>query len=362
MKKILVLALALLCLAFCLLACKGKEAEDASCSTPDTVPVNAIAQELAFIGLPGGDVTFTGAQLMELERVTAETESVNASGKVTPVTATGVLLETVLQDLGASQKDYASVRVTALDGYVVEIPREILQARDIVIAWEYNGEAMNLRTVVVDERAMYWVKNIASFEFKSDGDTIALPVDRIFILETMIADLPDVEYKYHDSADRAVPIAVLIDEYVPARPDFVAMRALDGLEKNERYETFAAQFIKYTGENAPLYIGPNLAVGMRLREVLCMQVGGDVIVSVETAMRQAGLSAGEGLPLAVLFEIAGMKSTDSCALDTADGQEWLFTVKGKDGIVIIEDGVIVVYIDNTKVENLLSITALSVKK
>ena len=276
------------------------------------------ADVITFTGLPGGaEAAYTGARLMELPSVTVETQSVNSSGTVKDVTATGVLLETVLNELGVSQKDYEAITASASDGYTIEFPREVLQNRDIIIAWEVNGEPQSPRVVVPGERAMYWVKFLAELELKGAAEAFA--VDTLCVLETMIAGVSDQEYKYYDSVDRAVPVSALFDKYLSAKADSVSMASIDGWEKNEKYGTVAGQFIKYTGEFAPMFIGPSLPEGMRLKETLSMQVANEIIVSAAMAMKQAGIPEGGALPLSALFETAGMTDAPSYAFEPAEG-------------------------------------------
>ena len=319
------------------------------------------ADLITFTGLPGGrEAVYSGAQLMEMPSVTVDAQSVNSAGTVSDVHATGVLLETVLNTLGVSQRDFESIIVTASDGYSIEYTKDVLYNRDIIIAWTVNGEPQSPRTVVPGERAMYWVKFLTNFELK--GEVKIENVYTIDILETMIAQIPGEDYKYYDSVDKAVPISAIFEKYLGTKADFVTLRAIDSWGKNERYNTAAAQFMKYTGEFAPMFIGPALPEGMRLKNTLSMQIGGELIASVEMAMLMENIPAGDGLPLTALFAIARMIDAPAYTFEAVDGYN--ISIAGADigkGVLTVTDGVVATRFDglarNTAVRGLLRIKA-----
>jgi len=322
----------------------------------------SVAGLITFTGLPGGrEAVYSGSQLMDMPGVTVDAQSVNASGTVSDVTATGVLLDTVLRTLGVSQRDFESIIVTATDGYSIEYPRDILYSRDIIIAWEFNGDPQNPpRAVIPGERAMYWVKFLSTFELKDEVRIES--VNTIDILETMIAQIPGEDYKYYDSVDKAVPVSAIFEKYVSSKADFVTLRSIDSWGKNDRYDTVAAQFIKYSGEFAPMFIGPALPEGMRLKNTLSMQIGGEFIMSVEMAILMEKTPAGEGLPVTALFAISRMIDAPSYTFEAVDG--YMVSIDRADiskGILAVTDGVVAARFDglarNTAVRGLLRIRA-----
>jgi hypothetical protein len=357
MKRFLAVGTVLLCLVVFLFACQSTGSRVLT-SIEDISTVSPIT----FIGLPGGrEAVYSGSQLMGLPSVTVDAQSVNASGTVSDVTATGVLLETVLKTLGVSQRDFEAIIVTAADGYSIEYPRDILYNRDIIIAWEFNGDPQSPpRTVVPGERAMYWVKFLSTFELR--GEVRIENVYTIDILETMIAQIPGEDYKYYDSIDKAVPISAIFENYVGSKADFVTLRSIDSWGKNDRYDTVAAQFIKYSGEFAPMFIGPALPEGMRLKNTLSMQIAGEFIVSVEMAMLMASIPVGDGLPLSALFAISHMIDAPSYTFEAVDG--YRVSINRADigkGVLTVTDGVVAARFDglarNTAVRGLLYIKA-----
>jgi len=194
------------------------------------------------------------------------------------------------------------------------------------------------------------------------GEAKAVPVDTVGILETMVAGIPGEDYKYYDSTDTAVPIDALFAKYVSVEAESVALSSIDAWGKNDRYDTVAAQFIKYTGEYAPMFIGPALPEGMRLKHILAMQVGNENIVSVGMSLQYAGVAEGEGLPLAVLLEISQMVGAACYTFEGADG--YTVEIEGEDiekGVVTLVDGIVRVTFDglpkNTSIKELLYIRA-----
>ncbi len=319
------------------------------------------ADVVTIVGLPDGKTAeITGEQLMAFAPVEITATSVNSAGETNDVSAKGVYLETVLATLGVSQADYAGIVFTATDGYSIEVPKSVLEIRDILIAYEVNGEPCSPRTIVPEERAMYWVKFLGTIELLEHIEVV--PVDTLFVLETMTAALAGEDYKYYDSVDQAVPVADIFTAYLTAQPDFVTLISVDGLNKYDKYDTVAAQFIKITGEDAPLFIGPNLPEGMRLKHTLLIKLDNEAVVSVVSAMVKDGLT--ESVPLTALLEIAGILDAETYKLAGGDG--YAVDIAKADlekGVVTIEDGVVVVRFagleKNTTVKGLLRIEAVS---
>jgi len=236
--------------------------------------------DITFTGLPGGDFKLTGAQLKKdyaLSEVDAI--SINSKGTEKQVHAVGVLLETILQKLGADLMDFNAVTATASDGYTITIPREVLHGRDILIAFETNGEAIDPRFVVPGERAMYWVKLLSEIAFEKAMEEV--PVTQEIDLGALIEKLKDqaVDYEYKDAQCKAIPIALLLEEIGAEELSVVTLKSADGLTKTEKYEIFAGQLLVVEGTpEAPLYTGPDLPAGMRLKNVESFQVGGTLVM------------------------------------------------------------------------------------
>jgi len=255
-KKIAALLLAA-CMGLALFACGSDE------------PVNDIIITI-------GDFTVTSTQLRsDFEQTEMDALSINSLGEERQRLAKGVLLETILQQQGTSQMSFASALVTSGDGYSINIPGEVLRGRDILIAYELGGEIIEPRLVVPEERAMYWVKNVRSIELMAQAENIEIIREVLF--SDLIAQLSDRAegYKYYDANCKALPIALLLEAAEAGPVDFVTITAADGLVKNERYSTFAGQMLVFEGTpDAPLFIGPDLPEGMRVKNIESIQIGG----------------------------------------------------------------------------------------
>ncbi len=270
------------------------------------VPTGEVAnsQQLTIIGGPEGDIVLTGDQVKAFESVSVSTVSVDASGDENPTDAVGTLLEDILNANGLSQLDYGSIILTASDGYAIEIPGEVLAIRDVIVAYQVNGEEVDLRTVVPEERAMYWVKFLDTIELMNPKQ--ADKTTEVYIQETLIetAAIESSDYKYYEAVDQAITLDQLF-EATGKQDDFVMLMGTDGWSKSEKWELAAAQYLKITGEHAPMFIGPDLPEGMRMKQNLYFKYGESCILSGEMAvlkLETEGLSL-DMEQLAVLVEL-----------------------------------------------------------
>ena len=243
------------------------------------VPVAEEELRIAITGLPGGDLFVTNGQLRgDYETTEVDTISVNSKGTEKQVHAKGVLLETILQKHGASLAGFDRATATASDGYMITIPGEVLHGRDILIAFETNGEAIAPRFVVPGERAMYWVKLLT--EIALEGAAPETPVTEEISLSELVERLRDraVGYDYHGDACKALPIALLLEELHAGEAEVVTIKSADGLTKTEKYDVFAAQLLVLEGTaDAPVYTGEGLPAGMRVKNVASIQIGGVLV-------------------------------------------------------------------------------------
>ena len=258
------------CLCLCLPACgPGGQTE---------------ASDILFTGLPGGAFSLTAAQLKN-DYAPGEVDAVSIDSKGTEkrVRAVGVLLETILQARGASVMDFGSATASASDGYTITIPGAVLHGRDILVAFEANGEEIDPRLVVPGERAMYWVKFLSEIAFETAVEEA--PIAEEIYWGDLLAQLKGsrvVDYEYKGDIYNALPISVLLGELdLGAEPvEFVTIKSTDGLTKTEKYDIFAGQLLIIDGTpDAPLYIGPDLPAGMRVKNVESFQVGGVLVLT-----------------------------------------------------------------------------------
>lgn len=243
--------------------------------------------KLTISGLEQGEIEITESEVMDLESVTAEATGVDSAGKETTKTVKGVLLNTILQTKGASQDDLFAIRLVAGDGYQIEVPKEVLNTRDIIIAYEMDGQPLEdkakpFRAIIPNERAMYWVRNLISIEVLKgieEADTT-----RVIFMETAFNELPQEAYTYYDSTDKAVKNSDILKAYeVDESTSAVAFLASDGLEKNETIEVFTNSYIKFTGKEAPLFLSPDMPKGMHIKNIFSFTALDTVFVSLESA-------------------------------------------------------------------------------
>lgn len=317
-------------------------------------------QEILITGL-SEEKTITGEEIKGMTLVEFDAISIDASGDQTPTTGKGVKLEDILAKYGESQKNYDAISLNATDGYAIEIPKEVLGIRDVIIAYEINGEACDLRSVVPEERAMYWVKFLNKIELK--GSVTAVETENLILLETAALQCEAEDYKYYDSVDKAIPIGQLLEKTVSEKSDAVGVSGLDGWARNETYDLYKNQYIKTTGESAPMFIGPDLPEGMRMKEMLYNKVGKDLILSIAMAQGKLGsISIGDktGVSLDKIIQEFKVKEAGTYVLKGTDGYEVQLSSEDlKKGILYVtEEGANCVFEglgNNTSITGLLSI-------
>jgi hypothetical protein len=113
-------------------------------------------------------IKLTIDELQELDCITMKTES--TSDKIGQVSATGPLLDTVLEVYGASSKDYKKIIITAIDGYEIVLNQPFISENKIILAFGINGEPLGddeapLRLIIPESDSAYWIRMIKSIEF-----------------------------------------------------------------------------------------------------------------------------------------------------------------------------------------------------
>lgn len=235
-------------------------------------------QKITITGLTDKDFEITVGELKKFPTVKKRAEATRANGERVKITATGPLLEEVLQEHGKSIKDYKTIRFTAKDGYSIAVPPDVLNNRQIILAYDIDGkrlvdEDQPVRVVVPGERAMYWVRMLHRIDLETGVEQT--PVKKVVFLETAAKNLPQEDYKDFDSVDKAIKTKDLVDKYGGAgNVKNVFIKAGDGLQKNETNANFMSAYIKTTGSEAPKFLAPHLPQGMHVRDVLYVNYGG----------------------------------------------------------------------------------------
>lgn len=373
-NRIWSLGLVLIMIATLLSGCAGGESA--------TEPAAQAEQEAGTLHYEG-ELVFNGDEvsfsipyneIYEREPVTREVHHISSSGEESTNQVTGVVLGELLAEKGISQGDYSSVRFTAADGYAIDMPQEILAAKDVILAYEFDGEVLNekklpLRVAVDGERSMYYVSNLASIEFfKSDVVETEVEANerKIVLLETAASAMPSEVFTYYENEDQAILMADLTAAYCENMFAKVRFVASDGFEKIESADVINQGFLKINGEDAPLFTGRDLPKGMNVKSVTVMEAADTTFVSAAQAMTLLGeftTNEKTGVCLADLIGLAGLEA-DYLVLAANDGYSVEVPKTAlKDGVVYVNsDGTNTVkfapnYPKNTKIKNLLTIEA-----
>jgi len=195
----------------------------------------------------GEETIISISEIMDLNAVEREAVTIDSDNKESIRQVKGVLLEELLEKyLDISLSDIYSMRFTAGDGYAIEIPPEIVQEREVILAYEMYGKTLDenkkpLRAVIPDERTMYWVGNLVEVKLIEGHDI--KEITGIVFIDSLIKVLETQDYDYYGSNDRAVLTADLLMEFREEQEqDFIIMLSSDGLEKNEEKEIFKTKW------------------------------------------------------------------------------------------------------------------------
>jgi hypothetical protein len=299
----------------------------------------------------------------EVTPVPREDEEVNAR------LVKGVLLEDVFQEFaGISQKDPEAIRLVAGDGYSIEVAKDLLQTREIILAFELDGGSLEgwekpLRAVVPDVFEMYWVKNLEKIEVVEARS--AADIRKIIMMESRISYITDQEYDYYGESDRAVKISDLLLEF-EADPENVYAQSVDGMEKNEKPDIFKSAYLKYTGKDSPMFLSEDLPHGMWIKEMLYFTYGSSAYFSLTSGYEALESETIEGINavrLSGVISQCGLMPQDKYIFRALDN--YLVEIEsesiGQGYLYIQENGLPAVAFEgldkNTKVKDLLYIGA-----
>ncbi len=272
---------------------------------------------LKFTGL-SEDFSIDYNDIYAMDAITVNVKNVSSEGEEALYEVTGILLDTLLAEHGYSQQDMGSIRLVAGDGYAIDIPQDIVQSKDIILAYIFDGEklddkAMPLRAAIDDVRSMYYASNLSEIQF-SPAQEEAIEEDysitKIVLMETACLDIDTKSYTYYDSEDTAVLAADLLGTYVVVKPEKVYLTASDGYEKTESFDVINDGYIKITGNDIPLFTGKDLPKGMNVKSIMNMQVGNISFVSAESCIAGIENKTVEdvaGAALDKVIEMAGLE-------------------------------------------------------
>jgi len=333
MKKILCVLLAVLLTGL------------AGCAA-DPSSLKYLDDEVVISGVAAEDFTVTIADLAAMETVSKRAEATRSNGDIVKITAVGPTLETLLAQYGKTTADYTSVRFTAVDGYSIALPNEVLQKREIVLAFMDGSKAFDrgksapLRAVVIGERAMYWARMVNKIEFETGTESTL--TDKVVFLDTVLPNM-ESEYSEEEGGELVSTIDLLSKYGGLAGSEKVYMSAFDGLKKNETIENFLKGYLKHTGENTPQFCSPDLPEGMNLNGIVSVRAGSVVYFSLTrgTEVLPEREGAGRmGLGLSDIVKDMGFAQANVYQITDVDGQTRLFSEHDfSKGVFAEEDGV-----------------------
>lgn len=223
---------------------------------------------IGFSGLPQGYCFINMDEIMRMKKTTVSVKDSKPDLAEITLTYTGVVLETILEQCGIGKAEYTGVRFMAANGYSVEISNSMLHQRDILLAYEMNGRDLvyaeqPLRVIIPEEREMYWVSNLAEVELIKGQQSIA--IHEVLFFENLLDKMNCLIYSQHDENEQAVNLKELLSIDEQKR---IIIKAIDGLEKKETLEIKKRNYyIKFTGQDAPLFTADDLPQGMEVKKV-----------------------------------------------------------------------------------------------
>lgn len=307
MKKVSLLLIALLILST---ACTQSEPADFNYSYDGSLKITGIedAFEIAY------------DDIFAMEAVTKTVQSVTSSGEEVVNEVKGVLLNTILQSKGLNQSDLSAVRLIAGDGYEIDVPPEVVAEKDIILAYEFDGEPLAedkqpLRSAIDGVRTMYFVSQLQEINLSPAGNDEQSATQKVIILETEASDSELHDYTYYESNDQALKVAELFQKYNIAKDSTTKFVAGDGFEKTEKYEVLSGGYFKVTGENVPLFIAPDLPKGMQVKNFITASCGQVVFMSAAQAIAN--------LPTREIDGVSGAKLEEVIKASGLDGDSYL---------------------------------------
>ena len=311
---------AFLTISFLFAGCSGNAAKDSTAAAGSS-------DEMLTIIWQDKEIRISISEIMDFDTVEMEAATVDSENKESIRHVKGVLLEDLLKEyLTISLSDIYSIRFTAGDGYAIEVPPEIVQEREVILAYEMYGKPLEekkkpLRAVIPDERTMYWVGNLIEIELIEGHDI--KEITGIVFIDSLVKVLKIQDYDYYGSNDRAVLTADLLMEFREKQEqDFIIMLSSDGLEKNEEKEIFKDGYLKITGDGAPAFLDPELPNGMWVKNIFAIFYGQTAYISALQCMgmfENVEAEGKSGVYLENIVKEAGLAESENYILRALDG-------------------------------------------
>ena len=326
MKKLAIILSLALAMSLMMSGCS---ADTNSVSAETSQEVNTMYSYEGSLKMTGVDGDFEVAYndiFDTYESVTQNVHSISSSGEESDDEVTGVLLNTILAEHGLSQTDFTAIRLIAGDGYEVTVPAEVIAEHDIILAYEFNGEGLDekkqpLRIAIDGVRSMYFVSNLNEISFSDEIVAETTKNNDIVMIETAVLALESEDYVYYDSTDSAVTVADLFESVGVASDEDISILASDGYEKTETVAVLKEGYIKFTGEDAPMFLDPDMQKGMYIKSIMKAETGDKTFASVSSAISAFGtteVNGKIGVAMTDFFEMIGTDAS-SYVITATDG-------------------------------------------
>ncbi|MFP4457750.1 MAG: molybdopterin-dependent oxidoreductase [Clostridia bacterium] len=306
----------LLIVVFSLAACSESEVLEPEISYEGSL---MITHNEEIIEVPFNDI-------YSMESQTVDMVGISSSGEEENYNFTGVKLNDILADYDMSQSDFSFIRLQADDGYAIDVPKEILESKDILLSYKQDGEVleerkMPLRSAIEGERSMYYVSNLTNIELIDSNIESGSNLETIVFLDTAATILNLEDYTYYESVDKAVKATSLLDMFSDSDVESVEFTAVDDFEKTEMMDVVNQGYIKMTGENNPLFLAPDLPKGMHTKDILTMNAGDVIFVSLESSLEyfdNIEVNGYQGVSLEEILSLTGLNA-ESYIMEASDG-------------------------------------------
>ncbi|MCL0070433.1 molybdopterin-dependent oxidoreductase [Dehalococcoidia bacterium] len=302
------------------------------------------SEKLLITGL-AEDKEISLAELKKLESVERVASWIDREGNKQSWEVRGILFDDFSRAFfDKSQQDFRSIRLSAGDGYSIEVPAEILKNREIILAYEINGQPLEpkhqpLRVIIPEERRMFWVFNLIEIEFIQEVPEYE--ISRIIILETAVDAVEQRDFLFDGKTYKAIRIKDIMNYFAKESTAVdVFIKATDGLGRNEREDTFIGQgYLKITGDCAPRFLAPELPRGMHVRKVLWFSYGETAFFAVDRGLEVFGPTGEKrGLSLEEIIRETGLRRGESYIFTAIDGSSIEIPVAYIDkGIIYLTD-------------------------
>ena len=285
-------------------------------------------------------------EIFKMESVTRTVKSVTSSGEELNNEVRGILLNTLLATKELKQEDYNSIRFIAGDGYQIDVPKDIVSKKEIILGYEFDGEPLEekkqpLRPAIDDVRSMYFVSNLVEIQLnKSATNAEAQKADKVVILETEVKHLEQHDYTYYESTDKAIKVTDLFTKYNISTDSTSKLVATENFVKTEKNKVLTTGYIKISGEERPLFLSPDLPKGMHVKSIVTINTGNQVFLSAEQAIAtlpSREINGSKGAKLEEVMKLVNLNE-DFYKLTADDGYSVEITKESlKHGILYIND-------------------------